>query len=118
MNWETIWKQSRIVAGLQRVDSWLARQVRMSRTYRWLTAESGSAVVVIDLRKTATIGNMLALCTWLASEINLPGGTRLGPLPQRNLRLTHHPKVVAAIETSKSAALVRRLSGIIGTSDE
>jgi hypothetical protein len=50
-------RQSRLGATIR----WGERTVRVSRCYRWLTAEPEPDVVVIDLRETVVVGPILAL---------------------------------------------------------
>lgn len=112
MNWETIWRRSRLFAGLERVDGWLTRQVRASWTYRWLTAEPDRRVVVIDLGETATIGSLVALGTWLTDAFGVPDRPRRRS-SRRTARILDRATLTAAIETSKTMELVRRLRGLL-----
>lgn len=48
-------------SGLAALGTALARWVRASFLYRWLTAEPNPEIVVIDLRETYTVGPILAV---------------------------------------------------------
>jgi hypothetical protein len=58
-------ESSRLVAVGRAAGDWM----RHSFLYRWLTAEPDPAVVVIDLRETATVGPFIALLDRVAARL-------------------------------------------------
>ena len=72
---------------LARVARLLARYVRHSSLYRWLTKEPEPDVIVIDLRETYAVGPVIALLD------------RLAPVLARTWRGSHARRVADRIRT-------------------
>jgi hypothetical protein len=55
---------------LAAVDRRFVRVARGSRLHAWLTADSEPDPIVIDLRKTYTVGALLAVLDWVATAVD------------------------------------------------
>ncbi|WP_340097954.1 hypothetical protein [Salinibaculum salinum] len=65
----TLLKRAAQSSGLAALGAHLSNWTRHSFLYRWLTAKPDPAVIVIDLRKTYTVGPLLALFDRLVTPL-------------------------------------------------
>ena len=61
--------ESHLVSGVDSVGSNAARIVQRSFLFQWLTKEPEPEVIVIDLRKTRTVGPFIRLLDWAVARI-------------------------------------------------
>jgi hypothetical protein len=61
--------QETVSPRLAALSSWLGRIIRNSLLYRWFTMEPEPEVIVIDLRKTHTVGPFIAILDKMVATV-------------------------------------------------
>jgi hypothetical protein len=78
---EAVAGNSRVITAVRSTAARASRYVCSSFLYRWLTAEPDPEVIVIDLRKTWTVGPCLAVLDRVLTELNRSrAGSRVASL--------------------------------------
>jgi hypothetical protein len=61
--------ESHLVSGMETVRGNAARIARHSFLFQWLTNEPGPEVIVIEFRKTRTVGPLIVLLDWAIARL-------------------------------------------------